>query len=67
MALSEDVKEMELDWKDAKSIAGNFTKWRTLVVQCSRENGRIKVSLLSDRWWLMVTFFLTEGVVLLHL
>ena len=61
MALSEDVKEMELDWKDAKSIAGNF------VVQCSRENGRIKVSLLSDRWWLMVTFCLTEGVVLLHL
>jgi len=33
--VNEDLKEMELDWKDAKSVAGNRTKWRTLVAQCS--------------------------------
>jgi len=29
---------MGLDWKDAKSVVGNRTKWRTPVAQCFSEN-----------------------------
>ena len=29
--MNEDLKHTGLKWKDAKSVAGNRTKWRTLV------------------------------------
>ena len=36
--MNESVKEIRLEWKDAKSVVGNRTKWRTLVAQCSSGN-----------------------------
>jgi len=41
---NEDLKEMGLDWKDASSVAGDHTKWRTLITQCFSGNMRNKVS-----------------------
>ena len=38
--VNDDLKEMRFGWKDAKSVAGNRTKWRTLVAQCSSGNRR---------------------------
>jgi len=33
--MNEDLKEMGLGWKDAKSITGDRIKWRwSLVAQC---------------------------------
>ena len=39
-AVDEDRKEMGLDRKDAKSVVGNRTEWRTLVAECSSGNRR---------------------------
>jgi len=39
--MNEDLKETGLDLKDAKSVAGNRTKWRTVVAQYSRGNRRL--------------------------
>jgi len=31
--MKEDLKEVELDWKDAEYVVGSRTEWRTLVAQ----------------------------------
>jgi len=38
------MNKTALDWKDAKSVDGNCTKWRTVVAQCSSKNRKNEVS-----------------------
>jgi len=42
--LTESLNKTALDWKDAKSVDGNCTKWRTVVAQCSSKNRKNEVS-----------------------
>jgi len=32
----------DLYWKDIKSVAGDSTKWKSLVAQCSKGRGETK-------------------------
>lgn len=38
--LQEDLREMGVSWHGARRIAEDRSKWRGLVAQCSRRNGR---------------------------
>ena len=38
--VKEDFKEMGVSWSGARRVAGDRSKWREIVAQCSRRNGR---------------------------
>ena len=38
--LRDDLQAMDVDWEEAKSVAGDRREWRSLVAQCSSGNRR---------------------------